>query len=273
MSGAPDSNNAETEPDPVEVWIRFWRFIIDPKHTSAVAAIATLALCITTILYTIFSALQWTANEKAAEAAKSAAEIASAELILQRHQIEGTEAAKVEFRPLFFQDGKVYFDAQNFGHVISQKVTVDFTIFRGRVSDPGRVNPSGSFHKEIVQMEPVPDANRADPWADQNRQNQWMEILSITPQELGGIQRLDPKYTIIVDGTITYDDGFGQNYTKQIPCFAFVYMPAFSPFNGSPIGSTAETNAMIQCSDYSFWIKNYLQDMARRGLKRQANAY
>lgn len=76
MNGTPDPYNPETEPDPVEVWIRFWGFIIDPKHTSAVAAIATLALCVTTILYTIFSALQWSANEKAAVAAKSAAETA-----------------------------------------------------------------------------------------------------------------------------------------------------------------------------------------------------
>lgn len=71
-----DAEQADPEPDPVEVWKRFWRFIIDPKHTSAVAAIATLALCVTTILYTVFSALQWSAGSEAAGAAKSSADTA-----------------------------------------------------------------------------------------------------------------------------------------------------------------------------------------------------
>jgi hypothetical protein len=82
MNGTSDSHNPNTEPDPVEAWSRFWRFIIDPRNTSAVAAIATLTICITTIFYTVFSALQWTATNKAANAAKSAADTAANQLEL-----------------------------------------------------------------------------------------------------------------------------------------------------------------------------------------------
>lgn len=50
MNGTHNPDNSDTEPDPVELWSRFFRFIIDPKHTNAVAAIATLTICVITIL-------------------------------------------------------------------------------------------------------------------------------------------------------------------------------------------------------------------------------
>lgn len=188
---------------------------------------------------------------------------------LARQQMEGHEAAQVDFRPIFFLNGKIYFDARNFGHVLSKRVTIDFDIFKQKVSDSIKVAPLGHSHREIVQMEPVPDSNRATPWDDSDRQNHWIEVWSLPLEELSVINHLDPKYTIIVAGTITYDDGFGQTYTKPIPCSAYVYMPAFVQQDGSIAGSYPEQKKMIGCSNYSFWIKQFLESVETRHMKRQ----
>jgi hypothetical protein len=126
MNGTPDPYDSDPEPDPIEVWVRFWKFIIDSKHTSAVAAIATLALCVTTILYTVFSAFQWNANEKAAEAAKSAAETAASQLELTDRPWVTIDASITA--PLTY-DGKTVqiafsFIPKNIGHSPAQNVSI-----------------------------------------------------------------------------------------------------------------------------------------------------
>ena len=81
------ANDPDYEPtDPVEAAARFWKtfakWVVDTKNSAAVTAVATLAICITGTIYTVYSALQWSANKEAADAARNAAETAATQLEL-----------------------------------------------------------------------------------------------------------------------------------------------------------------------------------------------
>ncbi|SRR6266571_1830315 len=83
-----DSGDAEDKHKPSEVSMgfikRWWGFVKDPQHSGAVVAIFTIVIAITGILYTTVSVLQWCANNKAADAAKSAADTARKQLEMMR---------------------------------------------------------------------------------------------------------------------------------------------------------------------------------------------
>lgn len=79
MSEDPQTRDAETQPDPLVV---VGRFIRDPSNASVITAIATVAIFLSGLVYTIVSFKQWQANEKAANAADSAAKTARDSLIL-----------------------------------------------------------------------------------------------------------------------------------------------------------------------------------------------
>jgi hypothetical protein len=80
-----DSRNTKKEPKstrpmgPIE---RAWKFICEPQHSNAIMALFTGMIFLSGLAYTIFSALQWSANRKAADAAKRAAETAASSLVL-----------------------------------------------------------------------------------------------------------------------------------------------------------------------------------------------
>jgi hypothetical protein len=72
------SADANREPNPLEVWGIILAWIADPQHANAITALATVAICLTGIFYTVYSRLQWQAAEKAADAAERAAEVSAA---------------------------------------------------------------------------------------------------------------------------------------------------------------------------------------------------
>jgi hypothetical protein len=72
--------------------MRWWDFITEPKHANAIMAIFTMLIFVTGALYTVFAGLQWCANQKAADAAASAAKTAKDTLVLdQRPWVDGKQ--------------------------------------------------------------------------------------------------------------------------------------------------------------------------------------
>jgi hypothetical protein len=82
VESQPDPEDPNAEPDPTEAWRRFWKYVADSKNSGAITAIATLAICVTGVCYTIFAGFQWSTNQESANAAKSAADTSAKQLEL-----------------------------------------------------------------------------------------------------------------------------------------------------------------------------------------------
>ena len=87
MNDSDKPRHLEYPPDdPIEaarwMWVRIWAYILNPNHSNAITAIATLVICVTGTIYTGFSALVWRENRRAADAALGAANTAARQLEL-----------------------------------------------------------------------------------------------------------------------------------------------------------------------------------------------
>ena len=77
-------------------WKRTWHFIIVPQHSNALVAVFSALLFISTAVYAIFAALQWSEMQKATHASQRSALAAKDSGDLARKQMEGIVAAIVD---------------------------------------------------------------------------------------------------------------------------------------------------------------------------------
>ena len=160
MSDERNTGQDQQEPNPIEVWLRFWRVIKKPKNSSAVNAVATMVLCVITFLYAVTSYLQWQATSEAARAAQDAANIASETLqIDQRAWVTVSDIARDKsgtgFSVIFSNSGKT--PARRFTvQIIGEPVP------RGKspggkedlLPGLGLIAPNGFFHISLTPTGP-----------------------------------------------------------------------------------------------------------------------
>lgn len=63
----PKDADTKLNPADVSVHSKFWKFIIEPKHSNALIAIFTVLIFVAGALYTVFAALQWCAMRESNE--------------------------------------------------------------------------------------------------------------------------------------------------------------------------------------------------------------
>lgn len=161
------------------------------------------------IVYTVYTIKMYHANQTAALAAKSAAETASGNLtevqkqtLLMRQQIIGTSGAVVNFAPNIAGD-KLYPVLENHGHVVSPNAHIKFQMSTAPLFDLNKMTLVGSYSETIPQL-------TVGGWNH--------------PYDIGlnpGRDFINQKYTVKIEGTYDFDNGFGDRFTDK---FCYLYL-------------------------------------------------
>jgi hypothetical protein len=227
-------------------WKRKWEFVIVPEHSNAVVAIFSTLLFAATTLYTVFAALQWCANKKAADAAFRAAITANSTLgeiqkqnTLIKQQLIGTMSAIMTFQeprltPDEFSGQYLVVALLNKGHVVSPEVGLRFQV--NRVSFPS-LKPlwESRIHTE--------SANQiGDGWSQRYSLSEFWPDFSSREQ-----QAATQTKTITVRGTFKFDNGFGDKFQQE---FCFSYLGSYNVKNEEGRGSTSGGAGFLYCDGF-----------------------
>jgi hypothetical protein len=128
----PNQEQREPLDEAAEFWRRVGIYIVNPGHAGVITAVATGMIFLSGLAYTLFSALQWSANEKAAVAAKSAAETAARQLELSERPWVGFEEDPSIEQSSSREDQfgfKITYRVKNFGQSAATDVVVFWDMF------------------------------------------------------------------------------------------------------------------------------------------------
>ena len=245
MSGDEHTQAPETEPDPAMVWRIIWGWIINPKHSNAIVAVATFFILLTNISYTVYSRLQWKAGDKAANAAASAAATASQQLTLLTQQLEATQDAVIDMgysnkrpeldgidEPFGPTDPKLSIWIKNSGHANARDIRVEMGVSVREISEDSRV----LFHyrKDFTQP-PLPPTS---PGEDEPP----LDFKNIIPAAyMGKINSTEA--TLRIEGVIRYNNGIDTAEVEEPFCYSFIRY--------------ANHGGFVQCFDFDNEVANF----------------
>jgi hypothetical protein len=135
-----DARGPDQELNPLEIWRTIFNWVADPTHSNAVTAVATVIICLTGVVYTVFAGGQWEAAKGAAEAAKSAADTSAKQLEMAERPWLSIVNARVVSPLAWGQNGlqaTVQFDVKNTGPTPAPMLMPVAELFVLPVKPPG----------------------------------------------------------------------------------------------------------------------------------------
>ena len=209
--------SAETR-DGAGWWKRKWHFIIVPQHSNALVAVFSALLFLTTVVYTIFAASQWSEMKKATQASQRSAIAARDSADLARKQMEGIVAAIVDIPGGVSIDfpvppfGEARANLINSGHVLAHDIHLALSVtIRKTNEDLAAVRRTILSKAETVQaIPPTTSTTRPD----------FIYPFELTQSEF--TQVMNTESYIIAEGLLDYENGFDSRI-KQPFCYAYVW--------------------------------------------------
>lgn len=214
------------------------------SSTEITMAICTAIIAICTVAYSIFAGLQWWEIRNGSSDTHTLAVAADNQTNLLRQEMEGMYGAKMVTKAEIGPDIGLVIFIHNIGRVMSPKIAIGLDVFRQKY--PGRKpsTPLRHFDAEITQMTPVPIGEQPQP--------QLVKVMPISEVEYGLLSQPNPKYTILLEGVISYDAGFGRKIDEHV-CWVYIHLPSYKGRYGSQGG----VGGMIPCGEYESAIANY----------------
>jgi hypothetical protein len=202
------SDARDTEPNPAEVWRIIFAWIADPTHANAITAVATFVICLTGIFYTIYSGLQWKAADKAAGAAKSAAETADKALHISEraYVVAGLPSMNMT-------TDVVTLPIVNTGHIPSGDVRAIIHEATVVVIPDSPINHPIEAHWKHYTLESVPTSGET-------------LNFNISAPNVDVAQLKSGHQQVLIVGVISYNDGFRDDPDQQ---WAFCFGNAVTP--------------------------------------------
>ncbi|HUD54569.1 MAG TPA: hypothetical protein VMR02_05050 [Terracidiphilus sp.] len=204
-----DARESDAEPDPAEMaWTVFWRVVTNPHYSNGVMAIAIVMIFLSGLAYTIFSALQWKANEEAADATKSAADTAKETL----WAIEGANITTK--KPTFdIVAHRVLLPFGNGGHTTSGPATI--TVHEATFS----ADPQTGARKAAIEAHWETGPVDSIPTTEPNNSR----IIAIPAVTIDGL--IKGTQIVTIAGEINYDIGIPNAPTRA---WLFCYSAHFN---------------------------------------------
>lgn len=170
------------------------------------------------------------ATNKAANAARTAAEAALAQTVLLSEQLEATQSAMVNaFEPSrsgpYLDDTTFHFNLRfkNTGKGIAHNVNTELQITWKTLPTEASIGTPVPWNVSIGELPPIVDPN--DRGIDKTM------VITVKPDQLKAIDAM--KETIWIQGTISFDNGFRKALISQPVCFVWQSIPPNSGGNGS----------------------------------------
>jgi hypothetical protein len=216
------------------------------------------------ILLLIVNIFQMCGTQKAADAAKSAAETADAGLKITRALTEGANEAICygTVDCMHSEDGKCVFSFSNVGHVAAKRVhaRIEFSI---RLISPsntqiGKTDTTNIYQEEIAPRTPVGNPLYAPGHGDINRTTD-VPMLRVNRSEIEGGNR-----AIMINITLLYDNGFGTQKTSP-------YCEEIAYGRTGPPPSASRIPMLVACDDGPAGIVTFIRDQLK--LDRAVNTH
>jgi len=199
-------------------WKRTWHFIIVPQHSNALVAVFSALLFISTAVYAIFAALQWSEMQKATHASQRSALAAKDSGDLARKQMEGIVAAIVDIPHGVSIDfpvppfGEARANLVNSGHVLAHDIHLTLSVTLQRTSEDSAARGRTILSKAETVPAIPPTAVTSSP--------DFIYPFELSPSEF--LQVMNTESYIIAEGLLDYENGFDTRI-KQPFCYAYIW--------------------------------------------------
>ena len=204
------------------------------------------------IVYTLYTAGIYCANQRAAQAAQDTLGEIQKQTKLARQQLIGTQAAIVSLNgngnlsttPMPITDANVILSIglKNDGHVIANAISMRLKIQVLSLTNNNFIGPEWPCDFVIPTLAPGPAAYRL------------CHITGLSSEDLRLISEL--RRTIAIDGSYSYDNGFGETKTEQM-CFRY------SPETKTPKHGTEEAG-VFSCEGFNVMRDRILRELAEK---------
>ena len=198
-------------------------------------AIFTGLLFVTSLVSDIFLIRQTSIGQQSANAATD-------QIRLSREQMIATLSAEVLFT-VDLGDQKVRVNAQNYGHSIATKIGGKMSIERFSLPRHLPMTTRVVYDVHLQDLDAMSASGQGNYGASRE-----YEIPGFTTKNLEAMMRTEE--TVTVDGTFTYDNGFGGGKETHI-CLTFIGSPPMLNINGA----TTRYSGFIECQQLSAALK------------------
>jgi hypothetical protein len=169
------------------------------------------------IYYAWYAKKQWTTmNDTYVEIRK--------QTVTLQQQTEGLEAAVLQATFRLDTAQGLRGQIMNLGRVICPKVTFDLSVFVQRFPSQHRVTPVKRLRKDIYQLKAVPAG-----FENQENLSYWLDVMPVSQEEYAS---LNVGRSILLEGTMQFDNGFGTIITEPI-CWVSINLPPYKRTDGT----------------------------------------
>lgn len=210
-------------------------------------AAATVAIALFTVGLVAVSYWQWkelhgagAQTDRLINLYQQQLEQTKAQTNMMREQMEGVYGAVIISSMDMSYDNGLTLNFYNAGQVKSPSTNLDLNVYQQKFPGSRPSKPLVHYTRTFVQVIPVPANTPANSFLT------FARIMDISKNTWEELHSTNPPANFVVEGTISYDTGFGRIITEPV-CWVNFYFPPYPMVSGQVFPAQ---NGMVQCREY-----------------------